>query len=75
MTEYETRTLSILVVPKDASIFDQNATKISIDDEAAGEFVVVSQDENIIKIDPEEWPIVRTAINDMVKECRKDLDA
>lgn len=71
---YETRTLSILVVPNGETIFSERATTVSIDDEGAGEFVTVSQagnsDPGIIKIDPIEWPELRAAIDRMIGECR-----
>jgi hypothetical protein len=49
-------------------------TEIEIIDEAAGEFLKVSQcsehHEGSIKIDPEEWPTLKAAIDKMFKECR-----
>jgi hypothetical protein len=73
--DYETRTLSILVAPKDQPTFSEYATEIKIvDEEAAGEFLEVSQtgrtDLGKIAINPEEWPTLRDAIDRMVKECR-----
>lgn len=72
--DYETRTLSILVAPKDQPTFSEYATEIKIVDEAAGEFLEVSQtgrtDLGKIAINPEEWPTLRDAIDRMVKECR-----
>ena len=72
--DYETRTLSILVAPKDQPTFSEYATEIKIVDEAAGEFLEVSQtgrtDLGKIWIGPEEWPTLRDAIDRMMKECR-----
>lgn len=72
--DYETRTLSILVAPKDQPTFSEYATEIKIVDEAAGEFLEVSQtgrtDLGKIAINPEEWPTLRDAIDRMMKECR-----
>ena len=72
--DYETRTLSILVVPKDQPTFSEYATEIKIVDEAAGEFLEVSQtgrtDLGKIAINPEEWPTLRDAIDQMIKQCR-----
>jgi hypothetical protein len=71
---HETRTLKIVVLPKGEPIFANAATDSEIVDEAAGEFIKVSQhgdkNEGEIQIDPLEWPILREAINRMVKECR-----
>jgi hypothetical protein len=49
-------------------------TEIEIVDEAAGEFLKVSQcsehHEGSIKIDAEEWLTLKAAIDKMFKECR-----
>lgn len=75
MSEYETRTLSLLVVKANEPIFSEMATTIRITDEAGGEFVEVEQhgtpEMGKIAINPEEWPVLREAIDRMVAECRK----
>jgi len=72
--EYETRTSKIVVTRKGEPIFEEFATSIEIVDEAAGEYVEVSQlsDEydGKIAICKEEWPAIRAAINKMLKQCR-----
>ena len=65
----------VVVVNEGEPIFHESATIVSIDDEAAGEFVIVSQEdehaENKIRIDVDEWPHIRRAINKMIKRCRQ----
>lgn len=77
MTTYETRITRLTVAPRGEATFSEQATHIEIDDEAAGEFVSVSQDrcngKQCFLIDPEEWPALRDAIDRMVKECRPDV--
>lgn len=68
--EYETRTISTIVMPKDSTIGDENATTISIDNEGAGEFVTLNQMGHIVKIEPCEWPVLRDAISSMIFLCR-----
>lgn len=72
--DYEIRTVGLLVVPKEQAIFSEYATEIRIADEAAGEFVEVSQsgrtDLGKVCISPEEWPALRDAIDQMVQQCR-----
>ena len=72
--DYEIRTVGLLVVPKDQPTFSEYATEIRITDEAAGEFVELSQtghtDLGKVCISPEEWPSLREAIDQMVKQCR-----
>ena len=74
MKAYETRTLSIIVLPEKESIFSEMATTVTIEDEAGGEFVVVEQsglvDAGKIRIDSTEWPALRAAIDRMILECR-----
>lgn len=78
---YEARTLSMILVPKNEPIFCEAATVVRIVDEAAGEFVEISQEDRPehgkISIDPDEWPSLRDLIDRMVAECRpvKDDDA
>lgn len=72
--KYEQRVHTIVVVPAGKQIFDESATYIGIEDEAAGEFIKVWQirddRDKDVRIDPEEWPVIRDAIDKIMKECR-----
>jgi hypothetical protein len=68
--EMEVRPLALIVLPQGEPIFHERATRIEIEDEAAGEYVVLRQQGGKITIDPAEWPLLRAAINRMVKQCR-----
>ena len=70
MTAYETRTIGMAVSVAGEAIFHEGTTKIEIADEAAGEFLEISQEVGVIKISPEEWPTLRAAIDKMIGECR-----
>lgn len=73
MTTYETRTIAVIVAPPRETIFSESATTVNIEDDAAGEFVVVSQNldgYDKIAITPEEWPAIRAAIDALVADCR-----
>jgi hypothetical protein len=76
MTEIETRVVKVMIAPKSERIFGEQATFVEICDEAAGEFVKVSQPitdrsaEFAVFINKEEWPHIRDAIESMIKECR-----
>ena len=78
MNKYETRIIKIVVAPEGQPIFGEQATTIEIDDEAAGEYVRIRQptrDENgTVCFCADEWPIVRSAIDDMISKCRKGKD-
>ena len=75
MTALITLTTKLCVVPSGKPIYDEAATTIGLDDEGGGLFVTIRQEDNLdaneIKIDPEEWPSIRTAVNRMVRECGK----
>ena len=71
------RCTQLTVLPEGEPIFSEMATHISIEDEASGEYVKVTQygdraERGEININPEEWPAIRDAIDDMIFECRKE---
>ena len=60
----------MIVGVRGEQIFDESITEIEIVDEAGGEFLEISQDEQKLRFDKEEWPHVRNAIEKMFKLCR-----
>jgi hypothetical protein len=72
--DFDTRTLKIAVIPKGEKIFNNQVTQVEIVDEAAGEYVEVSQCsesyDGKIGICKYEWPAIRAAIDKMLEECR-----
>lgn len=69
--KYHAIPASIIVKTVDEPIFSEYATVISIEDEAAGLFVKVSQpcaehEGHCITIDGPEWPLIRDAIQKML---------
>ncbi|HRF10965.1 MAG TPA: hypothetical protein PLR37_02345, partial [Candidatus Accumulibacter phosphatis] len=72
--KYIARPTQFTVLPKGDKTYSERATKITIIDEAAGEFVEVSQSGRDgggkIAIDPEEWPAIRGAIDRLIDDCR-----
>lgn len=75
MSDYEIRTVALLVNRKGCDIFEDTATRVEIVDEAGGEFVEVRQNASmtsgLIGITPEEWPLLREAIDRLISECRE----
>jgi len=67
------RVTQITIVPEGEPIFCDLGYTVKIDDEAAGEFIVI-EDHNDeygkIGININEWPALRSAINRMVKNCQ-----
>lgn len=77
MRDYETRILSVVVLPEGEAIFCEEATTIEIVDDAAGEYIVVSQERPMgehksgsIAFEPREWTQIRSAIDDMMAKLR-----
>lgn len=73
--EYHSIVSAVTVLPKGEAIFHEAATTISIDDECAGPFLIVSQDIEggiqQIKITADEWPHIKSAIDQMFIECKQ----
>lgn len=74
MTTYEKRLTAFSVGPPDEPLFSEMATTVRIDDESGGEFVAVEQhgrtDVGKICINPEEWPVLRETIDELITLCR-----
>ena len=80
MSDYEIRTTALVVLPKGESIFSERGTRIQIEDEAAGEFLRISQihdgtSQGTILIDPEEWPAILKGITLMLDEIQRHQNA
>ena len=70
---YITRVTRLTVLPEKEPIFSEKATHIKIDDEAAGEFVKISQvhdhsEPGTICITHEEWPLIRDAVEQLLSD-------
>jgi len=66
-----TITSALTVLPAGESILSEQATLVELVDEAAGPFLAVTQDRGAVRIDPDEWPALRAAINRMVRVARE----
>ena len=69
------RTTRVTILPEGEPIFGETATHIKIEDEAAGEFLEIEQqsghvgtNDQTIQVSPDEWPVLRGAIDRMMKE-------
>lgn len=73
MSQYETRTLALIVNLPTESVLSETATIIRIEDEAGGEFLEIEQFHiGKIRIGPDEWPTIRDAVNTLMAQCRGD---
>lgn len=66
-----TRTTALTVLPEGKPIFDELATKIEIEDESGGEFLIIRQENGSIRIGRDEWPELIRAIDRMMDEIRQ----
>lgn len=65
--KYETRTLSLLVNKKGEPIFSELSTIVAIDDNGAGEFIALTQDDKRLEFDPQEWDAIDSAVRRLIK--------
>lgn len=75
-SKYQIRVTRLSVLPVGEPIFSEQATHVSIVDEAGGEFIEVSQasdrsgvESQTIRIDPVEWPSIKLAVDQLISEC------
>ena len=75
---YETRITQVVVVPEGELTSGYHATTIEIQEAGDSECLIVKQSLDLveanggIRIDPQEWPAIRNAIEDMMARCRRD---
>lgn len=69
--KYISRTTEVRMMPEGDPIFSDRATSVRVTDEAAGEFLEVSQEEGTIRVDPEEWLTLRALVDQMFTEIQK----
>lgn len=80
--KYTSRITQITVLPVGEAIFSEKATIVSIEDEAAGEFITVKQQQidfssemdQMVAFDPEEWEEVKGVIDQMFKDIKDYKD-
>jgi hypothetical protein len=76
--KYTSRITQMTVLPAGEPIFSEKATVISIEDEAAGEYIKITQQTDAtfesnqtVSFDPEEWEEVKDVIDQMFGEIRR----
>jgi hypothetical protein len=75
--KYITRITKLTVLPEREPVFSEMATDIEIEDEAAGEFLKLTQHggntecEKSILITDDEWPAIRDAIERLLNDINQ----
>jgi hypothetical protein len=71
MKKFQRIITAITIVPAEAPLYCEDATVISIQDHAAGEFLEVVQPcTKHLYIDKENWPAIRDGIDYMLNQIR-----
>lgn len=72
-TDYTSTVTTVTVHPRGSGVNDERATVVRLEDEGGGAFVEVEQsgrdDLGKISIDPDEWPEIRRAIDEMMAKA------
>ena len=69
---YVTTTTEITVHPEEYNpVFGEHVTKIKLDDEAGGAFILMMQDDQQIRLDFEEFDLVSDAVRILRLESKK----
>jgi hypothetical protein len=72
MSKYITSTISTVVHLDDRNpVFGEGIITVSIDDDGAGGYIVLTQDEQTIKVDPEELQIITKTAMKMLANYKK----
>lgn len=73
MKQYDIITTRLTVVPEGEPIYSEMATHVEMQDEGAGPFVELIQvgkigeaGRNVVRIDAEEWPAIKGAVDQMI---------
>jgi hypothetical protein len=75
MSKYITSIVSTVVHMDDRNpIFGDDITTITIDDDAAGGYIVLTQNEQTIKLDPEELQLVTKTAMRLLANYKKHED-
>ena len=73
MKPYIARITQVTIAPEGEPIFSEMATDICIEDDAAGEYLVLRQstrNDGTIAINPEEWDAIKRTIDNMLAEMK-----
>lgn len=76
MSNLITRTTRMHILPRGEPIFSELAYTVEIEDDSGGEYIhlkdgSITGDKDGIKINPEDWPTVREAIDRMVDQIKE----
>lgn len=68
---FSTHTTALAVTPAGKGLLHEAATWVKIDDEGGGPFIVIEQGRGQVAIEPDEWPAIRDAVEQLLGVCDK----
>jgi hypothetical protein len=75
MTDYIIRVTQLTIAPAGEPIFSETATQVTIQDEAAGEYLEITQqggkEGKTIMVNPDEWPSLKMAVETLLDVIKK----
>jgi hypothetical protein len=75
MSKYITSVVSTVVHMDDRNpVFGEGVVTVTIDDEAAGGYIVLTQEEQTIKVDPDELQLIAKTAIKMLAQYKKYED-
>jgi hypothetical protein len=75
MSKYITSVISTVVHMDDRNpIFGEGIVTITVDDDAAGGFIVLTQEEQTIKVDPDELQLIAKTARKLLAQYKKHED-
>lgn len=69
--EFVSHITALVVTPAGQGLLHEDATEVKIDDFGGGPFVVIGQEGGQVAINPDEWPAIRDAVEQLLGVCEK----
>ena len=74
MINYKTTITQVTIhKAEDSPVFGESATRIKIEDEAAGEYLVIEQDGGSIRVDPEELDLIIVEAKKLMAQFKGEI--
>ena len=75
MTDYKTTITQVTIHKADESaVFGESATRIKLEDEGAGGYLVIEQDESSIRLDPEELELIIIEARKIMAQFKDEIE-
>ena len=73
--EYKTTITQVTIHKSDDNpVFGESATRIKLEDEGAGRYLVIEQDESSIRLDPEELDLIIAEAKKLMAQFQDEIE-